>query len=189
MFTKNVTHQTIDRFLPYLGFGEADRVNLAMAILAKDMTASDFEKHYKNLEYRVSREVGMVFDQKKYSRTIEDFYLMQNLSSYDFSGGDHNLQAHSLKQQNEWASKAQKKYTESYSYDVEVLSTEEMQEDLESFTKANIFFKQQQFLNAYIEFDKIKQKQKFSSLSAGMSYSFYMAYKENSKDLNFYIEK
>lgn len=189
VFTKNISRQTFDRLIPHLGFGEADRVNLALSILSKDLSSGDFDLHYKNLENRVKREVSSIFD-SKVAKNLEHYRLLENLTSYNYRHESYDLMAYAKKELNAWATKTQVKFNDSYTYDVESATGKaEMENDLNHFVRASIFIKQQKYLEAFIEMDQIKKKSAFVSLGHGQTYAFYMAFRTKNIDLKLYLEK
>lgn len=189
VFTKNISRQTFDRLVPYLGFGEADRVNLALSILSKDLTSKDFDTHFINLQSRVKREVASVFDPKA-PKTLNEYRILENLTAYNYVQENYDLAAFTRSEVKEWVGKIHKKYTDSYSYDVEKLQPQpEMHEDLTRFTKASIFIKQEKYIDAWAELDHIKNPHLFASLGAAESYTFYMAFMSTPKELKLYLEK
>lgn len=189
VFTKNVSRQTFDRMVPYLGFGEADRVNLALSILSQDLSSGDFDRHYKNLELRVKREAASVFDLRS-PKDLEHYRLLENLTSYNYRHEAYDLTAFAKKEISDWATKTHKKFQESYTYDIETQGGDPaMKEDIDHYTKASIFIKQQKFLEAFVEINQIKHKNQFESLSAANAYAFYMAFMTKPTDLKLYLEK
>lgn len=81
ILTKNVSYQTFNRLVPYLGFGEADRVNIALSILSQDLSTSEFDKLYKNLEARVKREASTLFDASS-PKGLNEYRIAENLGSF-----------------------------------------------------------------------------------------------------------
>jgi hypothetical protein len=189
VFTKNISRQTFDRLIPHLGFGEADRVNLALSILSKDLSSGDFDLHYKNLESRVRREVSSIFD-TKVPKNLEHYRLLENLTSYNYRHEAYDLNAYAKVELNAWATKTHAKYTDSYTYDVERMTGKpEMEKDLSHYMKGSIFMKQQKYLEAFIEMDQIKRKEAFVALGSGLTNAFYMAFRTKNIDLKLYLEK
>ncbi len=189
VFTKNISRQTFDRLVPYLGFGEADRVNLALSILSKDLTSKDFDVHFVNLQGRVKREVASVFD-PKVPKTLNDYRTLENLSAYNYVQENYDLSAFTRAEVKEWLGKTHKKYVDSYAYDLEKFQAQpEMQDDVTRFTKASIFLKQEKYMDAWAELDHIKNATAFASLGAAKSYTFYMAFVASPKELKLYLEK
>src|SRR5690606_18219831 len=148
----------------------------------------EFLTHYRGVERRISREIETIFDNKKHSRSISDYSYLDNVLGYDYKSSTYNLKEYSLAEINSWADKVKGKYVDSYDYDVETLNQVALSEDMNYFTQGNIFFKQQKFFEAYTAFDMVKNKEKFSSLSYGMAYTFYMAFQANQKELKIYLE-
>ncbi len=189
VFTKNISRQTFDRMIPYLGFGEADRVNLALSILAKDLSSGDFDGHYKNLEKRVKREVSSVFDANS-MKNLEHYRLLENLTSYNYHHETYDLSAYAKLELNTWATKTQTKFNDSYAYDIEHLAAKpEMEDEINHFRTASIFMKQQKYFESFVEMNQIKNKSAFASLGHGLNYAFYMAFRTKPVDLKLYLEK
>lgn len=189
VFTKNVSRQTFDRLLPYLGFGEADRVNLALSIMSQDLSSSDFDVHYANLELRVKREVAMLFDPKT-EKGLADYHLAENLTAYSFNHGKYDLGTLSKKERDIWSEKIFKKYQDSYEYDMERTSERsDLKEDISHYTRANIFLNQQKYLEAFLQFSKVNSDRNFEALGFGRSYAFYMAFLNQPKDLKNSLER
>lgn len=189
IFTKNISRQTFDRLTPYLGFGEADRVNIALSILSHDLSKNDFDEQFKNLEFRVRREVASVFNTKT-EKNLDHYRMLENLTAYNYQQGDYDLMAFTKKEIDEWASKTQKIFEDSNAYDNETLSeSKDLAADYDRFTKGSIFIKQQKFIEGFVEMNQIVNKSKFASLGAGLTYSFYMAFRTKPIDLKLYLEK
>lgn len=189
VFTKNVSRQTFDRLVPYLGFGEADRVNIALSILSHDLSSTDFDRHFKNLENRVKREAASVFDAST-SKNLDHYRILENLTSYNFHHESYDLTAFTKKELNEWAAKTNKSFNDTYAYDMETVGKNpEFQGDVDHYTKASIFVKQQKFLEGFVEMNQIESKEKFASLGHGMTYAFYMAFRTKPVDLKLFVEK
>ena len=189
IFTKNVSRQTIDRFVPYLGFGEADRVNIALSILSHDLSKPDFDKMYKNVESRVKREAAALFNAST-PKGLTEYALAENLTSYSYSTTEYNIAAYAKKEVEEWSELALTKFKTSYEYDVERLQLEAtLTADLTLYREANIFMKQQNFVKAFDAFNKIQHQNRFEALGHGRAYVFYMAFVNQQKELKSILEK
>lgn len=188
MFTKNISRQTFDRLVPYLGFGEADRVNIALSILSQDMSSGDFDNHFKNLERRVQREAATVFSTAE--KNLDHYRMLENLTAYNYQHQSYDLAAFAKKELDMWAPKVHQRYQDSYEYDVEkTAGRAELSMDIASITKASIFIKQQKYLEALAELDQVKNRREFASLSHGKTYAFFMAFRTKPQELKLYLEK
>ena len=189
IFTKNVSRQTIDRFVPYLGFGEADRVNIALSILSHDLSKPDFDNMYKNVESRVKREAATLFDAHS-PKGLNEFAIAQNLTSYSYATTEYNISAFAKKELEEWSTLVETKFKSSYEYDIERLQQEPaLTADITLYREANIFMKQQNFVKALDAFNKIQHQNRFEALGHGRAYVFYMAFVNQQKELKSILEK
>ena len=189
VMTKNVSYQTFNRLVPYLGFGEADRVNIALSILSHDLGKSDFDHLYKDVEARVKREAATLFDPSS-PKGLNDYRIAENLSSYQYQNETYDLAALSKKERTEWADKMLLKFNNSYEYDIERLMIDPaLQEDIKIYREASIFMKQHKYSEAFSLFSKVEHPKKFEALGFGRSYVFYMAYMNQPKELRTLLEK
>ncbi len=89
-----------------------------------------------------------------------------------------------------WSPKVLKRFQESYEYDLEKsVGKPELASDVELMTKASIFIKQQKYLEALAELDRVTSKRDFVSLAHGKTYSFFMAFRTKPHELKLYLEK
>lgn len=189
VLTKNVSYQTFNRLVPYIGFGEADRVNIALSILSQDLSNSEFDKIFKDLEARVKREASTLFDHHT-PKGMNEYRIAENLMAYNYTVENYDIGAISKKERTEWADKVFKKYNLSYEYDLERLAPDmTVQEDIQKYREASIFIKQQKFVKAFDMFNQIKQPKKFEALGHGRAYAFYMAFVNSPKELKTTLEK
>lgn len=189
VLTKNVSYQTFNRLVPYIGFGEADRVNIALSILSQDLSTSEFDKLYKDLEARVKREASTLFDSHT-TKGLNEYRIAENLLAYNYVVDTYDIAAVSKKERTEWADKSFKRFNQSYEYDLERLAPDmTVQEDIQKFREASIFMKQQKYVKAFDMFNQIQQPKKFEALGHGRAYSFYMAFLNQPKELKTILEK
>lgn len=189
VMTKNVSHQTFNRLVPYLGFGEADRVNIALSILSQDMGKDDFDKMYKNVEARVKREASILFNPSS-TKGLNEYTIAENLTAYTYSNLEYDLAVFTKKEVDGWVTQVLTKFNNSYEYDLERLAHEPaVQEDLIKYREASIFIKQQKYVHAFGAFSKIQHQTRFAALGHGRAYAFYMAFLNEPKELKSILEK
>ena len=164
-------------------------MNIALSILSSDLSSTDFDVHFKNLENRIKREAASVFDGST-RKHMDHYRMLENLTSYNFHHQGYDLTAFTKKELNEWAVKTNKAFNDTYAYDMETVGkNQELFEDVDHYTKASIFVKQQKFIEGFVEMNQIVNKEKFASLGFGMTYAFYMAFRTKPMDLKLFVEK
>jgi hypothetical protein len=189
VLTKNVSYQTFNRLVPYLGFGEADRVNIALSILAQDLNKTDFDKMYKNVEARVKREASMLFNAST-PKGLNEYAIAENLTAYNYANAEYDMSAFAKKEIDGWVKETLNKFNTSYEYDVERLSSvAELQSDMTYYREASIFMKQMSYVKAFDAFSKIQHPTRFQALGHGRAYAFYMAFVNQPKELKTILEK
>lgn len=189
VLTKNVTHQTFNRLVPYLGFGEADRVNIALSILAHDLSKTDFDKMYKNVEARVRREASVLFNAST-PKGLNEYAIAENLTTYNYANAEHDIASFAKKEIDGWVKRTLEKFNTSYEYDIERLnSVPELQSDVAFYREASIFMKQLSYVKAFDTFSKIQHPARFQALGHGRAYTFYMAFVNQPKELKTILER
>ncbi|MFZ4713666.1 MAG: hypothetical protein ACOYL6_08145 [Bacteriovoracaceae bacterium] len=187
MVGKNTESQTISRILPYLGFGEGEKVNLGLSLLEREVGAKDFERYYQNLLVRVQNEMDAFYDALDFKPSIYRYKILSDLYSYQYQSAQYNLSAVVKKGMGDKMEHFKKRYSEVYEFDREAKFTETGSPSQEALVSANIFFKQGKYLEALNHFAKVTDRQNLSSVAYGEMVAFHMAYLTDAQALKNYL--
>jgi hypothetical protein len=187
MVGKNTESQTVGRILPYLGFGEGEKVNIGLALLQREVSSKDFDRYYQSVVGRINHEVEAYYEYRDFKPSHFRYKILADLYSYNYETQEYNLK---LVVKTEIGKKLDfytKRYKEVYEYDKETNFTTEGSPSQEALMQGNIFFKQGKYIQALNEYSKVKEREKLSSVVFGEMVAFHLAYLTNSTELKSYI--
>jgi hypothetical protein len=188
LVTKNSSRTTIEKVLPYLGFGDANKVSIGLAMLENEVPVEKFESYYKSVLDRVDSEINSIFDLHHFTPSVASYNTLEQIYNYRYKSEDKDLHTYV---RNKFEKKKEfwhKRFKETYEFDMENLDNKFYDKtDMRVLREAFKYFRKKRYSKFFITLEQIKYPKRYDSLRYAKPVVFIKWYEKNQEGLEDFL--